>query len=155
MLNKWKYFKATYLSLLFLVGMPIALSAQTYHIVTTDVVEVGENSEQVRNQIAQLYLKERSSWSNNVPAVPFSRKASDPENSVFEKYILMKNAGEVTAHWARLKQLRGETPPKEVRSIRTLYRLLLKYDGGFGIVEEADLLKMPPELKSIYSFSVE
>jgi hypothetical protein len=155
MWNKWKYYRGISFALLSLAAFSTASFAQTYHVVTTDLVKVGKSSDEVRNQIAQLYLKDRTSWSNGVDATPLARKADEPASAAFAKYVLMKDTNEMQSHWARLKQLRGETPPKEVRSVRTLYRLLLKYDGGFGVVEEAELSKMPPELKSIYSFKSE
>ncbi|MBL4596459.1 MAG: hypothetical protein JKX99_07765 [Robiginitomaculum sp.] len=108
--------------------------AETYAVVINAENTFSGDETAMKEQIKRLYLKEQSSWPGGVEAVPFGREADSAEQSAFVKSVLNMSGSEVVGHWLKLKQVRGETPPRGVGSARILARQIGKQPGAFGIV---------------------
>ncbi|GER07521.1 hypothetical protein GCM10007972_20970 [Iodidimonas muriae] len=103
--------------------------------------------------IRQLYLKELSNWPNGLHADPFAREGGSPAQTAFINNILKMSPTAVTDHWTRVKQTKGETPPREVGSERILFRLIGKFEGGFAIVSAEEAASAPDTVKVLLTFS--
>ncbi len=88
----------------------------------------------LQTQIKRLYLKEQSAWPGGIESIPFGREEASPEQMAFEQFILGMSSAEIQGHWLKLKQIRGETPPRGIGSARILARQIGKNPGAFGVV---------------------
>ncbi len=130
-------FKKT--ALVFATGCALALTtsgawAQTYAVVVNAENQFSGDEDTKRTQVKRLYLKEQTSWPGGIESIPFGREAGSPEQTAFEKAVLIMSSSEIEGHWLKLKQIRGETPPRGIGSARILARQIGKNTGGFGVV---------------------
>jgi hypothetical protein len=127
------------IALVFATGCALALSAggawaETYAIIVNAENQFSGDDDAKRTQIKRLYLKEQTAWPGGIESIPFGREADSPEQTAFEKAVLAMSSGEIEGHWLKLKQIRGETPPRGIGSARILARQIGKNTGGFGVV---------------------
>ncbi|WP_281301882.1 MULTISPECIES: hypothetical protein [unclassified Iodidimonas] len=106
-----------------------------------------------REIIKQLYLKELTQWPNGLAAEPFGRESGSAVQLAFEKQVLGLSGSESSNHWARMKQTKGETPPREVGPDRILFRLVSKFPGGFAVVTAEEMANAPSSVMVLYNFS--
>lgn len=121
-----------------LTGQVVSAVAQDYAIVVNAANDYSASEDEMRTTVRRLYLKEQSEWPNGITAEPFAREADDPAHQAFLSNILGMSAADAENHWLRVKQTRGETPPRTVGSGRIIMRLIGRQDGAFGIVSAED-----------------
>ncbi|MGB0910084.1 MAG: hypothetical protein ACPGYT_06950 [Nitrospirales bacterium] len=103
--------------------------------------------------IARLYLKKGKMWpDSDVTCRPFDRMTNSPEHQYFMKSVLKMEEGRLSEHWAKMKQLRGDTPPRKIKSTRILLKLIEKNSGAFGIVKREDIATLPEKIKVLFLF---
>lgn len=108
--------------------------AETYAVIVNGENQFSGDEETKRTEIKRLYLKEQTSWPGGIEAIPFGREAGSSEQVAFDKAVLEMSSSEIEGHWLKLKQIRGETPPRGIGSARILARQIGKNAGGFGVV---------------------
>ncbi|MDQ7018011.1 MAG: hypothetical protein Q9M33_02495 [Robiginitomaculum sp.] len=111
-----------------------AAQAQTFAVIVNAENNFTGDENTKRTQIKRLYLKEQTAWPGGVESIPFGREAGSPEQVAFEKSVLAMSNSEIESHWLKLKQIRGETPPRGIGSVRILARQVGKKPGAFGVV---------------------
>lgn len=107
----------------------------------------------VRQLIRRMYLKDATAWPSGAEAQPFAREEGTQEQAAFYSKVLGMDVNAVNEHWLRVKQTKGETPPRSVGSARILYRLIAKYEGSFAVVPAAELAEAPAEVKVLFTFT--
>ncbi len=111
------------------------------------------NEEAAKAQIKRLYTKAQNNWPDSTVAAPFSRPSDNDAYAAFLENVLSMTQGELDAHWLRLKQTQGETPPREVGSVRILGRAVSKEPGAFGFASKEDMAgAMPDTVKILFEF---
>ncbi len=111
------------------------------------------NRKDMISLIARLYLKKGKMWpESDETCRPFDRAKNSPEHQHFMKTILKISEGRLSEHWAKMKQLRGDTPPRKIKSTRILLKLIEKNPGAFGIVSQKDLPTLSKKVKVLFSF---
>jgi hypothetical protein len=110
------------------------VQAQTFAVVINAENDFTGDDHTKRTQIKRLYLKEQTAWPGGVASIPFAREAGSVEQMAFEKSVLAMSSAEIESHWLKLKQIRGETPPRGIGSVRILARQVGKKPGAFGVM---------------------
>jgi len=103
-------------------------------------------------EVARLFLKRASEWSNGLRAFPFDRPADSAVHEAFVSEILNSDGSSLNDWWARLKQTRGETPPREVGSLRFLLRALTRREGAFGFAAKKAVQPLPDGIRILFEF---
>lgn len=134
-------------------GLIVSIGAQAQFVVVAHAdTAAAEDPEQSLQQVRRLFLKEQSNWTDGTTATAFQREQDNPAMQAFHKSVLEKSDAEVLAHWQKLKQLRGETPPRAVGSARILLRLVAREPGRFGIVTREEAANLPPDVKILFEY---
>lgn len=107
----------------------------------------------VRYQIKRLYLKQQKRWSNGVTATVFDRGSESSEDKAFRDSALNMSLEELSDHWLSVKQRTGETPPRTITSTRTLFKLISRYEGSFGVVSESYVDTLPDGIRVLLMFN--
>lgn len=106
-----------------------------------------------QQQVKRLFLRQRAAWSNGLAGRAFDRAATTPEHRAFRRVVLDMSKDRLSNYWLSLKQRTGETPPRTIASTRMLIRLVSKYDGSFGVVEEKYTKVLPAGVRVLFTFS--
>ncbi len=104
----------------------------------------------MREQVKRLFLKQQTEWSNGTKAKPFDRVKGSPEHEKLLSEVLGMSEAKLASHWLSLKQKTGETAPRNVKSARSLLKLIGKYEGAFGVVDEATAASLPDGVKILF-----
>ncbi|MFQ5347550.1 MAG: hypothetical protein ACE5ED_06860 [Rhodothalassiaceae bacterium] len=150
-----------YRSILTRFGLVVALVARfvaTAHaadyvvLVNADnpLLDSGANAQET---VKRLFLKELTSWPGGVAAKPLGRTKASPAHAAFVAKVLGMSESELETHWLRLKQTRGETPPREVGSTLILFRQIARDPGAFAPATAEEALDAPPETAVLFRFS--
>lgn len=134
------------------VGTQHAMAAE-YAVIVNAANPASGDSPDTRNLLKRIYLKEMTAWVNGVETQPLAREAGSPAQAAFHAQILGMSDTAVNEHWLRLKQVKGETPPREVGAARILFRLVGKYEGSFSVVTAEEAQELPPEVKVLFTFT--
>ncbi|MGF1461800.1 MAG: hypothetical protein ACFB2Z_01270 [Maricaulaceae bacterium] len=116
-----------------LLGAGLA-HAQSFALVVSAENAYDADPDTAKAQVRRLYLKDQSAWPGGEDAAPFARSDDSPEQQAFLASVLGLNPTELAAHWARLKQINGETPPRAVASARLLVRQIARNPGAFAVL---------------------
>lgn len=108
--------------------------------------------EKARAAIGRLFLKRKSEWPNGSRASPFARPADSAAHRAFVVSVLGTSQNQLADWWARLKQTRGETPPRAVGSARFLLRAIGRREGAFGYAAKSELDGLPDNVKILFEF---
>ena len=104
--------------------------------------------------VKRLFLKELGSWpEGGPPALPLARTKALPAQAAFVAKVLGMTQAELDTHWLRLKQTRGETPPREVGSTLILFRQISRNPGAFAPATADEALDAPAEVAILFRFS--
>ncbi len=128
--------------------------AETYAVVVNAENGFDGDDAKKKTQVKRLYLKEQSSWPGGADAVPFGREDGSAEQNAFQSVVLGMSDSDVEGHWLRLKQVRGETPPRGVGSMRILARQIGKQPGAFGVVIASEAAGIEKS-KVLFEFSAD
>ena len=121
-------------------------------IINEDNHSSGSRKEMI-SLIARLFLKKGKMWpESDLTCRPFDRGDTSQEHQEFIEKILKMSKGRLDDHWAKMKQLRGDTPPRKINSTRILLRLIQKNKGAFGIVSREDAADLPQGIKVLFFF---
>lgn len=126
--------------------------AADYALIVNAANPIEGSEAELKSQITRLFLKQQNDWPDGTSAVPLDRKADSAEHTAFLKGVLEMSETELDTHWLRLKQISGETPPREVGSDRILIRTVGKAEGAFGMVAN-DPAGFPPEIRVLFTVS--
>lgn len=141
-----------------------ALAAGTGGLGTADSARAGEfvvlvnanndapGGDAGKAEVARLFLKRSSEWSNGLRAFPFDRPPDSAVHKAFVSAVLDSNDSSLNDWWARLKQTRGETPPREVGSLRFLLRALTRREGAFGFAAKKAVQPLPEGVRILFEF---
>jgi hypothetical protein len=105
-----------------------------------------------RAQVARLFLKRASEWSYGERAYPFDRPTGSAAHKAFVATILGTDENGLEAWWLQLKQTRGETPPREVGSVRFLLRAVQRREGAFGFARTEAVQPLPDGVRILFEF---
>jgi len=145
-------FASLLIGALLLLGLAGPAQAAEYALVVNAANPASDDAE-TRQIIKRLYLKEASSWPDGAEAQPFAREAGTPEQTAFYTQVLGMDETAVDEHWLRVKQVKGETPPRSIGSSRIIYRLVGKYAGSFAVVSADEIADAPAEVKVLFTFT--
>ncbi len=106
----------------------------------------------VKAQLKRLFLKDQRDWPGGISAIPFGRDPEDPAQKAFATEILGMSESELDAHWLKLKQTAGETPPKSIGSARILVRQIAKNPGAFGLIAKSEAGDVPEGVKVLIDY---
>ena len=82
----------------------------------------------------------------------FDRDATSDEHQEFVEHILQMSKGRLAEHWAKMKQLRGDTSPRKIKTTRILFKLIQKNPGAFGIVSRKEASDLPQGVRVLFYF---
>ena len=103
--------------------------------------------------IARLFLKKGKMWpKSDITCRPFDRDGDSIEHRHFVQGILKMSKGRLAEHWAKMKQLRGDTPPRKIKTTRILLKLIQKNEGAFGIVSQDEVSNLPKDVRVLFFF---
>lgn len=128
-------------------------AAADYVVVVNETNEFSGDPAAIKQQLKKLFLKQQSEWPSGEKAIPFDRDGDSASHQALLTVILGMTEAEIAAHWKKMKQVRGDTPPRAVGSASILLRLLAKKKGAFGIVKSEEAANLPKGVKEILSIS--
>lgn len=134
------------------LGTQHAMAAE-YAVIVNAANPASGDTPDTRNLLKRIYLKEMTTWANGAETQPLAREAGSPTQAAFHAKILGMSDAAVNEYWLRLKQTKGETPPREVGAARILFRLIEKYEGSFSVVTTEEAQELPPEVKILFTFT--
>ncbi len=108
--------------------------------------------DQGRAEVARLFLKRKNEWRNGMRARPFARPGDSAAHAAFVASVLDATPDQLEDWWARLKQTRGETPPRAVGSTRFLLRAIARREGAFGYAAKSEVEPLPDGVKILFEF---
>lgn len=106
-----------------------------------------------RAEVVRLFMKRSTEWSNGLRAEPFDRSPDSPARQAFVSHVLDSSSSELDDWWLRLRQTRGETPPREVGSARLLLRAISRRDGAFGFAARSEVEPLPEDVRVLFEFA--
>lgn len=128
-------------------------AAADYAVIVNSDNPVLAEGEAARETVKRIYLKELGQWPDGSPAQPLARTGGSPAQEAFVAKVLEMTGASVNDHWARLKQTKGETPPREVNSALVLFRTVGREKGGLAVLTADELLDAPAEVSVLFRFS--
>ena len=132
---------------------PVATAGtEEFCIVVNQSNAVTGEREEIAGIVRQLFLKQKSEWKSGVEVLPLGRNEGSAAEVAFRANVLSMTSTEFENHWAKLKQIRGETPPREVGSVRILLRTVSRHEGAFGFISKSEIENLPPEVKVLLEF---
>jgi len=145
---------------LFLAAASLALAALPavsawaagYKVVVNANVAYAGAPDEAKQIVRRIFLKEATAWPGGPDATPLGRKTDDPAFTAFLSNVLGMTQAEYDAHWARLKQTTGDTPPREVGSASILERLIAKRDGTVGLVSADEAANLGEGVKVLFEY---
>lgn len=147
--------KATILGSVFLLAAapsaPQDSKVKAYAVIVNPKNKCNAKDDKAKAIIKKLFLKQMSQWPDGTTAKPYGRKDTAAEQSKFVKSVLGMGDAELVRHWIKMKNMKGTTPPKGVKSDRMLFKYVAKHAGAFGVVKVADAKKQKG-VKILYRF---
>ena len=130
-------------ALAFIVMSAINLpaSAAKFALIVNANTKYDGAPEKAKEQVRRLFLKQHADWPGGTVAIALARSPNSPAENAFSKDILGMSETELNEHWLKLKQTRGETPPRAVASDRILLRLIGKKPGAFSYIALDDFVE--------------
>jgi len=129
------------LSIFVIISLIASASAENYIVIANASNPIAIKSNDAKFRIKQLYLKESKNWKTSLVAKPFARSLDSPTQIAFEQSVLGMSRKEINAHWLRLKQIRGETPPRSIGSTTILLRQVERKPGAFAVVRQSEYVQ--------------
>lgn len=153
-------FKKRALSLWFLVTVlaclvsaaPSCLAGTSFVVIVNDQNSFSGDPSDMKVVVSRLFLKKQSAWPDGELVKPYDRTLHSQEHQRFVKDILNLKEGKLLEHWAKMKQIRGETPPRSIRAASILLKLIKKHKGGFGVVDAELADQLPAGIKVLFAF---
>ena len=125
---------------------------ETMAIIVNKGNPISGTSEELNNLVARIFLKQQKDWPSDILCRTYDREQDSLEHQQFVERILNMSEGRLLAHWGKMKQLSGETPPRVIRSSSILIRFIAKHKGGIGIVKQEEVRKLPSSIKVLFMF---
>jgi hypothetical protein len=141
--------------LLFVFAMPflsISAQAETYVVVVNADNKANISGNEAIQQVRRVFLKESKDWPGGTEAVPFTGKKGSAPFTALLSGVLSLSETEYEAHWAKLKQTTGDTPPRAVGSVNILLKLIGRSAGAVGVVPKSKAASLPDGLKVLLEF---
>lgn len=127
-------------------------AANSFFVVVNSKNSFSADLEEMRVVVSRLFLKKQSAWPSGELVKPYDRSPHSGEHQRFVEDILKIGEGNLLNHWAKMKQLRGETPPRSIKATSILLKLIEKNKGGLGVVGEEVASKLPDGVKVLFAF---
>ncbi len=144
-----------WLSYLMLVIVSLAapcFAEETMAVIVNRGNPISGTSEELNNLVARIFLKQQKDWPNDISCRTYDREQDSLEHQQFIERVLNMSEGRLLAHWGKMKQLSGETPPRVIRSSSILLRFIAKHKGGVGIIKQEEVSKLPSSIKVLFTF---
>ncbi len=125
---------------------------ETMAVIVNRGNSISGTSEELHNLVARIFLKQQKDWPSDISCRTYDREQDSLEHQQFVERILKMSEGRLLAHWGKMKQLSGETPPRVIRSSSILIRFIAKHKGGIGIVKQEEARKLPSSIKVLFTF---
>ncbi len=122
-------------------------------IVVHQSSNLAQSDSSMMASIKQMYLKEKTKWSNGMDAVPFDRPNGSPVKVAFLQTVLGMSETQLAEHWISVKQKNGTSPPRVIPSSSLLLKFLERYPGSFAMMSREEAEKAADAVKIIFSFS--
>ncbi len=94
---------------------------------------------QVRELLAQIFLRLTPEWPDGLPAYPIARPAGHPASRLLRETVFRRTAAELAHHWEVMSRRFGQRPPPVVGSARLLLRLIARQPGAVGILSAEEM----------------
>jgi len=140
------------LSSILLASTLVQVMAADYVVIVNQKNSVSGDSSALKNQVKQLFLKEKKKWSNSIACKPLSAKNTSDSYKVFVANVLSMDDASLAQHWLRAKQKTGDTPPRSVSSTRSIIKLVARNEGAFGFIPKADSQSLNSDVKILFEF---
>ncbi len=119
-------------------------------IINADNGYSSDTDEQVKVEVRQFFLKEKTNWPGGIKAKPFGPSSDTPAYTAFLSQVLNMDSAKLAQHWLRQKQMTGKTPPREIKSERLLVKMVAKDKGAVAIVSTKS--ELPETVKALLTF---
>lgn len=86
-------------------------------------------------ELANIYLLRKSSWSNRQPIVPVNRDASSQEREHFSEQVFQRSTLELSDYWNRLR-FEGKFPPVIQISDQGVVGFVRSVPGAIGYIRD-------------------
>lgn len=130
-----RYTKQLALATLLLCSGAVAATAGT-HVVVNAKNPAGELGTQ---ELRDLFLKARPSWSHGEKVRPVDLGMDYPSREAFLEAVLGMSAGELERHWIEKQYASGQAAPKKVDDESDVLRFVGAFAGGIGFVSSEAL----------------
>lgn len=128
------------------------LAGDSFAVIVNRDNSLSGTSNELASVVARIFLKQQRDWPNQILSRVYDREPDSPEHQQFVEHILKMSEGRLSAHWMKMKQVNGETPPRVIRSAPILLRFIEKHKGGIGIVKDTELKNLPPSIKVLLKY---
>lgn len=140
------------LTSLIIIGLHSASYADSYLVIVNANNSFSADEKETKNTIKRMYLKEMSSWPGGGKTKAVARGEDSKEHQAFMKNILGMSNANIAGHWMSLKQKTGETPPRAIKSTKSVVKLVSKKTGAFSYISEADSNSLSAKVKVLFKY---
>jgi ABC-type phosphate transport system substrate-binding protein len=112
----------------------------------TVVVNASRPSALTRQQVADIFMKRATRWSDGTPVAPFDLSVADPTRKEFSKTMLGQSPESVVYHWQQELATRYTKPPL-VKSATDVLSFVGTTPGGIAYVSEGT--ELPEGVKAV------
>lgn len=129
----------------------VAIAGSEFAVVVNKDNAYSEDQDAAVMIVRQLFLRERGAWPDGTEAKPFSPEWGAPTHEAMLETLLSMNPADLSRHWVSLKSKTGETAPRELKSDKTILKIVGRYKGGFGVVS-ADAAEASGDVRVLFKF---
>jgi ABC-type phosphate transport system substrate-binding protein len=112
----------------------------------TVVVNASRPAALTRQQVADIFMKRATRWSDGTPVTPFDLSVIDPTRQDFSRAVIGHSPESVVFHWQQGLATRYVKPPL-VKSATDVLSFVGSTPGGIGYVSEGTAL--PEGVKAV------
>lgn len=87
-----------------------------------------------REELAAIYLVQKTAWPGGLPVVPVNREAASPVREHFSEVVFERSPRELADYWNRLR-FQGKLPPLVQTSDQAMLGFVRSVPGAVGYVE--------------------
>ncbi len=130
----------------------VQVMAADYVVIVNQKNSVSGDSSALKDQIKQLFLKEKKKWTNSIASKPLSAKKTSEAYKAFVVNVLSMDDASLAQHWLRAKQKTGDTPPRSVSSARSIIKLVGRNEGAFGFIPKVNSQSLDSSVRVLFEY---
>jgi ABC-type phosphate transport system substrate-binding protein len=121
------------LAVLLLGTFLIAPASGSNEVTLTVIVNLQRSESLTREDLVQIYMKQRRFWRDNAPIIALNREPGSPERERFSRLVLGKGSAALAAYWNQ-QYFHGILPPISLSSGEAIKRYVASDRDAIGYI---------------------